>query len=182
MLAKDSHKGYNLRVTVSEKHDDGRAGDMAKTILGLIANDLTLLGLGVDSEVGVDFSVYLREYDLDDAEEVTWHAELATIPEINPKEQSPDGKKWPIITTSQQFYKAYHKLKPDLDYCGCFEVRVVMYGDTADNFMSSLKPDPLAKIIARLANAHYREQICVYYAEWDTDYVNAPDYISTQEE
>lgn len=166
---------YIANASMLKEHGDNLAVPMAESIILSVAEDLSLFRKNATSTI--EFAAYLREHDLSEKSNMsTWSGTLATRPEITVKSKSLDGR-GTISLVSRQFYKAHHKLDPDSDYNGYFEVEVVTYKTSASDKKLEDLLDPVAKIVCRLIHEHYREQICKYYPEWDTEYINTVNYL-----
>ena len=77
-----------------------------------------------------------------------------------------------VRQTGRLCYVARSNARPELNYCGVFEVVVDIRSDK--DVHAQEVAAAIAKRIISLACVAYQLQIVTHYPEWQTDYLNAP--------
>ena len=108
--------------------------------------------------------------------EHTWQIEIQSTDQAT--SVSDVNEKNPLICTeSSQYYFAKCPSRPLDNYNGKIEIAVIMAicpyksGNSYNRYVRAT-----ARVLSRFAYMHYYESIAKHYAEWETDYINAPQY------
>lgn len=80
-----------------------------------------------------------------------------------------------VCVNSWQYYFARRHLKPIDNYSGRVEIAITMKA-VSPNFSCDCRLTTIAKMILRLAYMHYYEGILKHSTDWETDYIDAPQY------